>query len=398
VVVGNNMNFKEFYENYTLDEEKTSPSSQKLGTYSELVFSVGLVEYLLKDSINPDSIISGIKSLDKIIDKKVYQHDNYNVVLNLHGNDVLTTLIGGAFDNLALKDKNNVMEIVNSVATNIPKLHSIHDIDSFKAKAKNLPRDSFNIVVNCTGAVTGVGGKIKNDVSLEVVPKIENVKVPQDIEKVIYSLKYNDDSKGADIKVADSTLFEVIFQFSKLMGLKMTKGIENWSKLPNTMNHAGTWLHTTFENEPYRTLSKTPGHFLHFLRLFLSIELKNTYKDKTVIVKHFESEFLSELKAQEQNQPEFSNKIYDFLEKHIFGEDKPSLIKISKNQIHEFNVKKYKEIKSKFLIKFNDKKSPSKFLSFIAYNKLNSFELFWIDNLYESTLQIKLGPAILTQG
>jgi hypothetical protein len=101
--------------------------------------------------------------------------------------------------------------------------------------------------------------------------------------------------------------------------------------------------------------------------------------------------------VKEKQQPTFSNILYDFLEKEIFGQDLVDVVKIDISGIREIDVEAYNKIRNTCLVDFSTRPTKSKNLIFEFESVAKDggrFRLFWIDN--EPTgVKIHIGEDLL---
>jgi hypothetical protein len=399
VVVGeNNMNFKTYYENR---EAILEASQINMGDFTEVIFAVGLLQYALKKQVSVDDIFNAINDIPSLPYENTFNHNNYDVALHLEGKAGVSNLIGGNFKTLSPEQQTQVRDIIEKVANNIPKLRTIHKVDKFLQQTRELPNaDQFSIVIKSSGSKSAQQKETKADVTMELVSNSE-VKIPNDIKKIVYSIKYEKEKKTS--KVAETSIFNLILRLGNAFKLPLTKGLENMRVLPHQVNSAAIWLFNTFgdgprvvltpEQEINKELSFRENHLYNFIRKYFTLDKG----DKTKVVTQFLLEFNSEMLVKEKQQPAFSNVLYDFLEKEIFGQDLVDVVKIDISGIREIDVEAYNKIRNTCLVDFSTRPTKSKNLIFefeAVAKDGGRFRLFWIDN--EPTgVKIHIGEDLL---
>jgi hypothetical protein len=386
------MIFKTFFEDY---ENIIKESTINMGDFTEVLFAIGLLHYTLKKQITPKDILDTLDNIPSLPFENTYNHDNYDVALHLEGKSGISNLIGGNFKNLEEEYKKQVMDIIQKITNNIPKLKTIHKVDNFiKASKEILENNKFIVVIKSTGSKTTQGDEVKADVTMDLIPK-ENIKVPQDIKKIVYSIKYS--NKKLESKVSEISIFTLILRLGIAFRLPMVSGLDNMRELPYKVNaqSGSKWLHELFyDNAQYKQLSLQENHLFNFIRKFYTTNVG----DRESILKQFLLEFNNEMLIKEKKQPEFSNILYNFLEKELFGKDLADIVKIDINGISDIDVEAYNKIRNNYLVDFSTRPSKSKNLlfKFEAVGKDDSrFVLFWIDNHRDGTVQIYIGDDLL---
>jgi hypothetical protein len=388
---GNNMNFKSFFENYQILDES---NGGVMGDFTEVIFAIGLLHYTLKKSVSSEDILKTLNEIPSVPFQNVYTHDNYDVALYIDGKKSLSHLVGGAISGLEDTQKNQINEIINKVSTNIPKLKTIKKVDRFIEQSRSIPdANKFIITIKSAGSKTAQQSDVKADVVMEIVAK-DNIKIPSDIKKIVYSIKYD------KTKVTESSIFNVVLRLGNAFKLPLTRGLEDLKTLPYNVGRgsdAGKWRDEVFYNNPeYKKLSTQENHLFYYIRLITSDELNNT--DKMAVVNQFLKEFNDEMVVKEKQQPAFSNILYNFLEKEIFGNDIADIVKVDSKGLKELDIETYNQIKNSHLVDFSMRphKAKNRILSFEAVGKDNSrFMLFWIDTMVTGQTQIHIGDDLL---
>jgi hypothetical protein len=385
------MKFKHFFENY---DELINEATINMGDFTEVLFAIGLLHYTLKNKITSDDILETINNIPSMPYENTFSHDNYDVAIQLEGKSSIDNLINGNINKLSDDHKNEIKNIINKIANNIPKLKTIHKVEEFIKRSKSIESSNFIIVIKSMGSKVAQANEIKSDVSMELISK-NNVEVPNDIKKIIYSVKYAKDK--ADSKVSEISIFTLILRMGNIFRLPMVNGLEGMRELPYKVNaqSGSKWLHELFYDNPtFKQLSLQENHLFNFIRKFYTTNVG----DKESILKQFLLEFNNELLVKEKKQPEFSNKLYDFLEKEIFGKDSADIVRIDINGINDIDVDMYNKMRNNYLIDFSTRPSKSKNLifKFEAVAKDESrFVLFWIDNHRDGTVQVYIGDSLL---
>lgn len=390
------MNFKTYYENRNIILEA---SQINMGDFTEVIFAVGLLHYALKKQVSSDDIFNSINDIPSLPYENTFNHNNYDVALHLEGKVGVSNLIGGNFKTLSSEQQTQVKDIIEKVANNIPKLRTIHKVDRFLQQTRELSNsDQFSIVIKSSGSKSAQQKETKADVTMELVSNSE-VKIPNDIKKIVYSIKYEKEKKTS--KVAETSIFNLILRLGNAFKLPLTKGLEDLRSLPYDVSggaQAGKWRNRyngLLDSGKYKELSEIPNHLLNFVLKIVSPELN--FKDKNIVLQHFLSEFNSEMLVKEKQQPTFSNILYDFLEKEIFGQDLVDVVKIDISGIREIDVEAYNKIRNNCLVDFSTRPTKSKNLIFefeAVAKDGGRFRLFWIDN--EPTgVKIHIGEDLL---
>ena len=386
------MNFKEYFENKDIIREAAVVN---MGDFTEVLFAIGLLHYTLKKQVTPEDIMGTVNDIPSIPYENTFNHDNYDVSLQLEGKEGVSNLIGGNFKNLSEDHQIQVKEIINKIAINIPKLRTIHKVDNFITKVKSHPDASkFIIGIKSTGSKTAQEEETKADVTMEILP-VDNIQIPSDIKKITYSVKYSKDKTTS--KVAETSIFTLILRMGNMFKLPMVQGLDNMRSLPYKVSpqNGSKWLHELFySNELYKKLSLQENHLFNFIRKFYSPD----QLDKDLVIKHFMLEFNNEMIVKEKQQPQFSTILYNFLEKEIFGQDMADVVKIDINGIRDIDVESYNKIRNNFLVDFSTRPTKSKNLIFkfeAVAKDGSSFMLFWIDNHKSGTVQIHIGEELL---
>lgn len=390
------MNFKTFFENTSTILEA---SQINMGDFTEVIFAVGLLQYALKKQVSVDDIIQGINDIPSLPYENTFNHDNYDVALHLEGKAGVSNLIGGNFKMLSPEQQTQVKDIIEKVANNIPKLRTIHKVDKFLQQTRELPNaDQFSIVIKSSGSKSAQQKETKADVTMELISNSE-IKIPSEIKKIVYSIKYEKEKKTS--KVAETSIFNLILRLGNAFKLPLTKGLEDLRSLPYDVSagaQAGKWRNRyngLLDSGKYKELSEIPNHLLNFVLKIVSPELN--FKDKNIVLQHFLSEFNNEMLVKEKQQPTFSNILYDFLEKEIFGQDLVDVVKIDISGIREIDVEAYNKIRNTCLVDFSTRPTKSKNLIFEFESVAKDggrFRLFWIDN--EPTgVKIHIGEDLL---
>lgn len=390
------MNFKTYYEKRNIILEA---SQINMGDFTEVIFAVGLLHYALKKQVSSDDIFNSINDIPSLPYENTFNHNNYDVALHLEGKAGVSNLIGGNFKTLSSEQQTQVKDIIEKVANNIPKLRTIHKVDRFLQQTRELSNsDQFSIVIKSSGSKLAQQKETKADVTMELVSNSE-VKIPNDIKKIVYSIKYEKEKKTS--KVAETSIFNLILRLGNAFKLPLTKGLEDLRSLPYDVSggaQAGKWRNRyngLLDSGKYKELSEIPNHLLNFVLKIVSPELN--FKDKNIVLQHFLSEFNSEMLVKEKQQPTFSNILYDFLEKEIFGQDLVDVVKIDISGIREIDVEAYNKIRNTCLVDFSTRPTKSKNLIFefeAVAKDGGRFRLFWIDN--EPTgVKIHIGEDLL---
>jgi hypothetical protein len=392
----NNMNFKTFFENTSTILEA---SQINMGDFTEVIFAIGLLHYALKKQVSVDDIFQSINDIPSLPYENIFNHGIYDVALHLEGKAGVSNLIGGNFKTLSIEHQTQVKDIIEKVTNNIPKLRTIHKVDKFLQQTRELPNmDQFSIVIKSSGSKSAQQKETKADVTMELISNSE-IKIPSEIKKIVYSIKYEKEKKTS--KVAETSIFNLILRLGNAFKLPLTKGLDDLRTLPYDVSagaQAGKWRNRyngLLDSGKYKELSEIPNHLLNFVLKIVSPELK--FKDKNIVLQHFLSEFNEEMIVKEKQQPTFSNLLYDFLEKEIFGQDLVDVVKIDISGIREIDVEAYNKIRNTCLVDFSTRPTKSKNLIFefeAVAKDGGRFRLFWIDN--EPTgVKIHIGEDIL---
>lgn len=388
----NKINFKHFFENFgsIMEDAKVN-----MGDFAEVLFAVGLLHYTLKHSVSDDDIFKTITEIPSLPYENTFNHDNYDVALHLEGKKGVANLIGGNFNTLSPEHQDQIKSIVSKISANIPKLKTIHKVDAFISSVKQLPdSNKFAIVIKSIGSKMSQEKESKADVSMEVIAK-ENIKIPSDIKKINYSLKYRIDKNES--KIVEASVFTLILRLGNAFKLPMTSGLEGMRTLPYQVSPStgSKWLHELFySNEKYKALSLQENHLFNFIRKYFTTNVG----DRETVLKHFCLEFNNEMIVKEKHQPAFSVVLYDFLEKEIFGQDLADIVRIDATGIKDIDVEAYNKIRNNYLVDFSTRPVKSKDLIFkfeaIAKDG-TSFLLFWIENHRDGTVQVHIGGDLL---
>ncbi len=390
------MNFKTFFENTSTILEA---SQINMGDFTEVIFAIGLLHYALKKQVSVDDIFQSINDIPSLPYENIFNHGIYDVALHLEGKAGVSNLIGGNFKTLSIEHQTQVKDIIEKVTNNIPKLRTIHKVDKFLQQTRELPNmDQFSIVIKSSGSKSAQQKETKADVTMELISNSE-IKIPSEIKKIVYSIKYEKEKKTS--KVAETSIFNLILRLGNAFKLPLTKGLDDLRTLPYDVSagaQAGKWRNRyngLLDSGKYKELSEIPNHLLNFVLKIVSPELK--FKDKNIVLQHFLSEFNEEMIVKEKQQPTFSNLLYDFLEKEIFGQDLVDVVKIDISGIREIDVEAYNKIRNTCLVDFSTRPTKSKNLIFefeAVAKDGGRFRLFWIDN--EPTgVKIHIGEDIL---
>lgn len=390
----NKINFKSFFENYSNIIEATDIN---MGDFTEIIFAIGLLQYALKKQVSSDEIIHTLNEIPSLPYENVFNHEKYDVAIQLEGKKGISNIIGGNLKSLSPEHQNQVLDIASKVSNHLPKLKSIHKVDKFLQQSRELPNSNlFSIVIKSAGSKSTQQDEVKADVTMELVSNGE-VAIPNDIKKIVYSIKYDKEKKTS--KVSELSIFTLILRLGNAFKLPMVKGLDNLRKLPYDVSkgsQAGKWLFDVFHNnQEFKALSNQPNHLFNFIKRYISPEMD--FNDKNEIMKQFLMEFNNELIVKEKQQPQFSNILYNFLEKEIFGQDMADVVKIDISGIREIDVELYNKIRNNCLVDFSIRPTKSKNLlfEFDAVAKDGTrIRLFWIDN-EKTGVKIHIGESLL---
>lgn len=259
----------------------------------------------------------------------------------------------------------------NTLIQKVGSLRSIEKIQDFmRTILTNKRPDEVVFYVIADGVEGGGGrGEIKGDVKLSIEAK-SNTPIPMDIaDPISFSLKVDDNT------VSNLGIFSAVLKLGKQFGLDIVSGLEDLENFPDRYTHMQPLLYD------HQDKWEDEDHIIYYLRNYLKVQdhyqsradsdfeggskerkaLQSTDELSTLksLVERLLVQFSQQLEGidtekftADPRSRVFTSKVFQFLEKEIFGKDMADLIKITKGDIKELKKADFDEFKNEYVVDF----------------------------------------------
>lgn len=409
------MSFKDFFLHSFLINEETKFN---VGDSIEGIFAIcvgvyiadGKIDLNKLNNIRKETTIIPNKYVDKIIDSNIAE-DGWiaNKLPHINPGNKLSVIVKLNLKKSALdafgpdaKPIPRLDDTINVMVKQIRNTEAIKRIEQFiiKVLTDRKPDDlSFYIVADGSQSATS-SEELKGDVSLRIEAKTKT-QIPQDIEAPLhFSIKTKND------KTSNLSIFTSILRLSNFFGLKFSKGMENMSSFPS-IGGSSTGNTLDILNNKYKNYINDSSHLVYYVNKYsrlkdkvnsINVNDENTQELKNKAIEHalmYLKEIMSntilELEKQIKNADgsyNFDNRVFNFLEREIFGSDNAEIVKLLPTSIEEVTKKDIDYLRNNYTVEASIVGND---IMFIGINK----ETQKRDVIFKIHPNIKKLPAVI---